>query len=82
MILPTSSPLPKEVEREPEAIKVKVQSTNLGSTAQLQPLVVQVLIPEPDVAPKPNPKPLILYPSKLNDQKLREKANNQMLKFL
>nr|GEU49692.1 reverse transcriptase domain-containing protein [Tanacetum cinerariifolium] len=32
-------------------------------------------------APKPNPKPLIPYPSRLNDQKLREKANNQMEKF-
>ncbi|GKB60388.1 reverse transcriptase domain-containing protein [Tanacetum coccineum] len=37
---------------------------------------------KPDVAPKPNPKPSIPYPSRLNDQKLREKANNQMLKFL
>ncbi|GJU03414.1 reverse transcriptase domain-containing protein [Tanacetum coccineum] len=37
---------------------------------------------EPEVAPKPKPKPLIPYPSRLNDQKLREKANNQMLKFL
>ncbi|GKB94203.1 hypothetical protein Tco_0980340 [Tanacetum coccineum] len=37
---------------------------------------------KPDVAPKPNLKPLIPYPSRLNDQKLREKANNQMLKFL
>ncbi|GJZ24422.1 reverse transcriptase domain-containing protein [Tanacetum coccineum] len=37
---------------------------------------------EPDVAPKPNPKPSIPYHSRLNDQKLREKANNQMLKFL
>ncbi|GKD82776.1 reverse transcriptase domain-containing protein, partial [Tanacetum coccineum] len=35
-----------------------------------------------EVAPKPNPKPSIPYPSRLNDQKLREKANNQMLKFL
>ncbi|GJR09827.1 hypothetical protein Tco_0792479 [Tanacetum coccineum] len=26
--------------------------------------------PEPDVAPKPNPKPSIPYPSRLNDQKL------------
>ncbi|GJW99879.1 reverse transcriptase domain-containing protein [Tanacetum coccineum] len=78
----TSSPLPKEVEREPEATKDKVQTTNLGSTAHVQPLVVQVPIPEPDVAPKPNPKPSIPYPSRLNDQKLREKANNQMLKFL
>nr|GEY88605.1 reverse transcriptase domain-containing protein [Tanacetum cinerariifolium] len=31
---------------------------------------------------KPNPKLSIPYPSRLNDQKLREKANNQMLKFL
>ncbi|GKA61471.1 reverse transcriptase domain-containing protein [Tanacetum coccineum] len=34
------------------------------------------------VAPKPNIKPSIPYPSRLNNQKLREKANNQMLKFL
>ncbi|GJT31939.1 reverse transcriptase domain-containing protein [Tanacetum coccineum] len=39
-------------------------------------------IPEPDVAPKPNPKLSIPYPSRLNNQKLREKANNQMLEFL
>ncbi|GJU71429.1 reverse transcriptase domain-containing protein [Tanacetum coccineum] len=81
-ILTTSSPLLKEVEREPEATKDKVQTTSLGSTAHVQPPVVQVPIPEPDVAPKPNPKPSIPYPSRLNDQKLREKANNQMLKFL
>ncbi|GKB41681.1 reverse transcriptase domain-containing protein [Tanacetum coccineum] len=58
-IPPTSSPLPKEVEREPEVTKDKL-----------------------DVALKPNPKPSIPYPSRLNDQKLREKANYQMLKFL
>ncbi|GKA73298.1 hypothetical protein Tco_0779514 [Tanacetum coccineum] len=63
----TSSPLPKEVEREPEATKDKVQTTNLGSTAHVQPLVVQIPIPEPDVAPKPNPKPSIPYPLRLND---------------
>ncbi|GJT92967.1 hypothetical protein Tco_1081812 [Tanacetum coccineum] len=81
-IPPTPSPLPKEVERETEATKDKVQTTSSESTAHVQPLVVQVLIPEPEVAPKPNPKPSIPYPSRLNDQKLREKANNQMLKFL
>ncbi|GKC30827.1 putative reverse transcriptase domain-containing protein [Tanacetum coccineum] len=37
---------------------------------------------KPEVAPKPKPKPSIPYPSRINDQKLREKANNQMLKFL
>ncbi|GJV11252.1 reverse transcriptase domain-containing protein [Tanacetum coccineum] len=40
---------------------------------------------EPVVAPvsasKPNPKPSIPYPSRLNDQKIREKANNQNEKF-
>ncbi|GJV80913.1 reverse transcriptase domain-containing protein [Tanacetum coccineum] len=81
-IPPTPSPLPKEVERETEATKDKVQNTSLGSTAHVQPLVVQDPIPKPEVAPKPKPKPSIPYPSRLNDQKLREKANNQMLKFL
>ncbi|GJY72606.1 hypothetical protein Tco_0476309 [Tanacetum coccineum] len=52
-IPPTSSPLPKEVEREPEATKDKVQTT---STAHVQLPVVQVPILEPDVAPNPNPK--------------------------
>ncbi|GJW36196.1 reverse transcriptase domain-containing protein [Tanacetum coccineum] len=80
-IPPPFSPLPKEVKREPEATKDKVQATSSGSAAHVQPSVVQVPIPELDVALKPNPKPLIPYPSRLNDQKLREKANNQMLKF-
>ncbi|GKE38910.1 reverse transcriptase domain-containing protein, partial [Tanacetum coccineum] len=81
-IPPTPSPLPKEVERETEATKDKVQNTSLGSTAHVQPSVVQNPIPEPEVAPKTNPKPSIPYPSRLNDQKLREKANNQMLNLL
>ncbi|GJW19173.1 reverse transcriptase domain-containing protein, partial [Tanacetum coccineum] len=82
MIPPTPSPPPKEVERETEVTKDNVQPTSLGSTAHVQPSVVQDPIPEPEVAPKPKPKPSIPYPSRLNDQKLREKANNQMLKFL
>ncbi|GJU97811.1 reverse transcriptase domain-containing protein [Tanacetum coccineum] len=53
-----------------------------GSFAHVQPPVVQDQIPEPEVASKPKPKPLIPYPSRLNDQNLREKDNNQMLKFL
>ncbi|GJZ07288.1 reverse transcriptase domain-containing protein [Tanacetum coccineum] len=81
-IPPTPSPLPKEVERETEATKDKVQNTSLGSTTHIQPSVVQDPILEPEVAPKPKPKPSIPYPLRLKDQKLREKANNQMLKFL
>ncbi|GJS07566.1 reverse transcriptase domain-containing protein [Tanacetum coccineum] len=81
-IPPTPSPLSKEVERESEATKDKVQTTRSKSTTHVQPPVVQIPIPEPEVALKPNPKPSIPYPSRLNNQKLREKANNQMLKFL
>ncbi|GJV27577.1 reverse transcriptase domain-containing protein [Tanacetum coccineum] len=77
-ILPTSSSLPKVVEREIEVTKDTVQP----STKNIQPPVVQVLIPETKVAPKSKPKPSIPYPSRLNDQKLREKNNDQMLKFL
>nr|GEV41210.1 reverse transcriptase domain-containing protein [Tanacetum cinerariifolium] len=51
-----------------------------GSTAHIQPLVVPIHISELDV-PKTQPKPNIPYPSRLNDQKLREKATNQMEKF-
>ncbi|GJX94292.1 hypothetical protein Tco_0348878 [Tanacetum coccineum] len=75
-IPPTSSSLSKEVECELEVTKDKVQPT-----AQVQPPVVQVPISEPEVAPKSNPKPSIPYPSRLNNQKLREKVDNQMEKF-
>ncbi|GKE27090.1 hypothetical protein Tco_1442474 [Tanacetum coccineum] len=81
-IPPIPSPLPKEVERETKATKDKVQNTSLGSTAHVQPPIVQDPILKPEVAPKPKPKPSIPYPSMLNDQKLHEKANNQMLKFI
>ncbi|GJY39195.1 hypothetical protein Tco_0425559, partial [Tanacetum coccineum] len=88
-ILPSPSSLPKVVERETEVTKDTVSPTNNGSTEDVQPPVVQVethvQIFEPVVAPvsapKPNPKPSIPYPSRLNDQKIREKANNQIEKF-
>ncbi|GJT93834.1 reverse transcriptase domain-containing protein [Tanacetum coccineum] len=77
------------VERETEVTKDTVPPTNNGSTKDVQPPVAQVQthVPnsEPVVAPisvaKPNPKPSIPYPSRLNDQKIREKANNQIEKF-
>ncbi|GKC13188.1 reverse transcriptase domain-containing protein, partial [Tanacetum coccineum] len=88
-IPPPPSSLPKVVERETEVTKDTVPPTNNGSTEDVQPPVVQVEthvpIFEPVVAPvsapKPNPKPSITYPSRLNDQKIREKANNQIEKF-
>ncbi|GKE81515.1 hypothetical protein Tco_1551515 [Tanacetum coccineum] len=67
----TSSSPPKVVERETEVKKDTVPPTNNGSTKDVQPPVVQVQpqvpIFEPVVAPKPNPKPSIPYPSRLND---------------
>nr|GEY00468.1 reverse transcriptase domain-containing protein [Tanacetum cinerariifolium] len=67
--------------------------TNYGSTKDVQPLVFQVetqvpnsepvveLVEAPVSALKPNLKPLIPNPSRLNDKKLREKANDQMEKI-
>ncbi|GKA23052.1 reverse transcriptase domain-containing protein [Tanacetum coccineum] len=86
---PPPSSLPKVVEHETEVTKDTVPPTNNGSTEDDQPPVVQVqtYVPnsEPVVAPvsapKPNPKPSIPYPSRLNDQKIRQKANNQIEKF-
>nr|GEW74535.1 DNA-directed DNA polymerase [Tanacetum cinerariifolium] len=76
----TNSPLDKVVERDTEEITEKEHSNCQGSTAQVQPSVVPISIPELDVL-RTQPKPTIPYPSRLNDQKLREKATNQMEKF-
>nr|GEW09410.1 DNA-directed DNA polymerase [Tanacetum cinerariifolium] len=78
--IPTNSPLEKVDEQNTEEILDEEHSNSSGSTAQVQPSVVPILIPEPDV-PRTQSKPIIPYPSRLNDQKLREKATNQMKKF-
>nr|GEW65094.1 reverse transcriptase domain-containing protein [Tanacetum cinerariifolium] len=78
--IPTNSPLEMVVERETKETTDKEKSNCQGSTAHIQPLVVPTSIPEPDVS-KTQPKPNIPYPSRLNDQKLRQKATNQMDKF-
>nr|GEV78108.1 reverse transcriptase domain-containing protein [Tanacetum cinerariifolium] len=78
--IPTNSPLEKVVKQDTEEITEKEHSNCQGSTAQVQPTVIPIFIREPDV-PRTQPKPTILYPSRLNDQKLREKATNQMEKF-
>nr|GFD11304.1 reverse transcriptase domain-containing protein [Tanacetum cinerariifolium] len=96
-IPPSTSFLPKVVENEPEATKDTVNPTNNGSTKDVQPLAVQsespvltsnpvtYLIYEPAIAPvsasNPNPKSSITYPSRRNDERNREKANNQIEKF-
>ncbi|GKF68807.1 hypothetical protein Tco_0198486, partial [Tanacetum coccineum] len=87
--IPTTSSSPKVVERETEVTKDTVPPTNNGSTKDVQPPIVQVQpqvpnfepVVAPVSAPKPNQKSSISYPSRLNDQKLREKADNQIEKF-
>nr|GEW45302.1 reverse transcriptase domain-containing protein [Tanacetum cinerariifolium] len=97
MIPTTPSSLPPVIKRETEATKDTVHPTNKGSTKDVQPLVVPTKFPilnsEPVVAPiiepvvahvsapKPNQNPLIPYPSRLHDQRLRDKANDQREKF-
>nr|GEY80429.1 reverse transcriptase domain-containing protein [Tanacetum cinerariifolium] len=78
--IPTESPLEKVDEQNAEEILDKEHSNSSGSTAQVQHPVVPISIPEPDVL-RTQSKPSIPYPSRLNDQKLREKATNQMEKF-
>ncbi|GJT32574.1 reverse transcriptase domain-containing protein [Tanacetum coccineum] len=85
----TSSSPPKVVERETEVTKDTVLPTNNGSTKDVQPSVVQdqpqVPNSEPVVAPvsapMPNLKSSIPYPSRRNDERRREKANDQIEKF-
>nr|GEX86493.1 reverse transcriptase domain-containing protein [Tanacetum cinerariifolium] len=76
--IPTKLSPKKVVERETKDITDKEQTNFQGSTAHIQPPVVP--IPKPDIS-KALPKPNISYPSRLNDQKLCEKATNKMEKF-
>ncbi|GKF01693.1 hypothetical protein Tco_0028616 [Tanacetum coccineum] len=83
----TSSP--KIVERRTKVINDTVFPINNGITKDVQPPVVplenQNPVSEPDVAlvsaPMPNPKPSIPYPSRRNDEKRRENANEQKENF-
>ncbi|GJR60176.1 reverse transcriptase domain-containing protein [Tanacetum coccineum] len=85
--IPTSSP--RVAERRIEVTKDTIFPTNNGLTEDVQPPVVPVEnqnpVSEPDVAPvsapMPNLKPSIPYPSRRNDEKRRENADEQKEKF-
>ncbi|GJX88741.1 reverse transcriptase domain-containing protein [Tanacetum coccineum] len=77
-IHPPFSPYPKVVEREPEVTKDPVQP----STGKVQPLDVPTQAPTFEPVNVPKPKPNLPYPSRLNNQKLRERDDHQMMKFL
>nr|GEU40359.1 reverse transcriptase domain-containing protein [Tanacetum cinerariifolium] len=80
---------PQVVENEPEVTKDIMNPTNNRNTKDVQPQAVQskspVSISEQAIVPvsalKPNPKASIPYPSRINDERNREKANNQIEKF-
>ncbi|GJS44841.1 putative reverse transcriptase domain-containing protein [Tanacetum coccineum] len=85
--IPTSSP--KVVERRTEVTKDTIFPTNNGITEDVQPPVFPVEnqnsvfepVDAPVRAPMPNPKLSIPYPSRRNDEKHRENANEQKEKF-
>nr|GEY91955.1 hypothetical protein [Tanacetum cinerariifolium] len=96
-IPPPPSFLPKVVENEPEVTKDTVTPPNNGSTEDVQPPIVLteslILNSEPVISPtiepvaspvsvpRPNQRSSIPYPSRLQDQKLSDKANDQREKF-
>ncbi|GJY30351.1 hypothetical protein Tco_0413846 [Tanacetum coccineum] len=83
------------VERETEETTDKEKSNFQGSIAHIPPSVTLISIPEPDVPktlpkttpiPEPDvlknlPKSNIPYPSRLNQEKSRDKASNQKEKI-
>ncbi|GJY15328.1 reverse transcriptase domain-containing protein [Tanacetum coccineum] len=83
----TSSP--KVMERETEVTKDTMPPANNGSTEDVQPPVVPVVHHESIFEPvnalvsasMPNQKASIPFPSRRNDERRREKANDQIEKF-
>ncbi|GJV98735.1 hypothetical protein Tco_1553987 [Tanacetum coccineum] len=83
------------LKQETEETTDKEQSIFQGSTAQIPPSVTPIPTPKPDVpktlpnttpipesdVPKSLPKPHIPYPSRLNQEKSRDKALNQKEKI-
>nr|GEX67096.1 reverse transcriptase [Tanacetum cinerariifolium] len=89
----SSGTLPSNTIANPKS-DLKAITTRSGNTEDVQPQAVQsespVLISNPVTfeptialvsASKPNPKASIPYPSRRNDEKNHEKANNQIEKF-
>ncbi|GKF28521.1 reverse transcriptase domain-containing protein [Tanacetum coccineum] len=84
-----SSSSPKVINRDTEVTKDTMLPTNNGSTEDIQPPVIQVQsqnptsepVVDPVSAPMPNQRTSIPFPSRRNDERRREKANDQIEKF-
>nr|GEZ66457.1 DNA-directed DNA polymerase [Tanacetum cinerariifolium] len=83
-------PTPSKVAKQgTEVTKDQVQTSNSQSTTPVQPTVTQseseTSVSEPVVtpvsAPMPNLKPLIPYPSRRDNERFRDQANEQIKKF-
>nr|GEW82377.1 reverse transcriptase domain-containing protein [Tanacetum cinerariifolium] len=57
-----------------------IPTTSSSLVVEFNSLTIE-LVASPVSAPKPNQRPSIPYPSRLQDQKLRDKANDQQEKF-
>ncbi|GJU88543.1 reverse transcriptase domain-containing protein [Tanacetum coccineum] len=85
--IPSSSS--KVMNRDTEVTKDTMLPTNNGSTEDVQPSVIQVQsqnptsepVVDPVSAPRPNQQTSIPFPSRRNDERRREKANDQIEKF-
>ncbi|GJW01275.1 reverse transcriptase domain-containing protein [Tanacetum coccineum] len=77
------------MNRDTEVTKDTMLPTNNGSTEDVQPPVIQVQpqnptsepVVDPVSAPRPNQQTSIPFPSRRNDERRREKANDQIEKF-
>nr|GEU76215.1 reverse transcriptase domain-containing protein [Tanacetum cinerariifolium] len=86
---PTNSTSSKVMKQGTEVTKDQVQNSSSPSTAPVQPPVSQyetpILISEPVVAPfsapMPNMKSSIPYPSRRDNERRRDQANEQIEKF-
>nr|GFB66576.1 reverse transcriptase domain-containing protein [Tanacetum cinerariifolium] len=86
---PTTHIPSKVAKQGTEVTKDKVQTSTSQSTAPVQPTVTQsepeTLVSEPGVAPvsapMPNLKPSIPYPSRRDNERRRDHANEQIEKF-
>ncbi|GJR00616.1 reverse transcriptase domain-containing protein [Tanacetum coccineum] len=87
--IPITSSSPKVMERDTEVTKDMMHPTNNGSTKDVPPPVVPIVnqesISEPAnalvSASRPNQKASIPFPSRRNDERRHEKANDQIEKF-
>ncbi|GJX60952.1 hypothetical protein Tco_0292342, partial [Tanacetum coccineum] len=70
---------PKTVNHDTEVTKDTMPPANNGSTEDVQPPVVQIKSRSP--VDTPIPKVSITFPSRRNDERSKEKANEQIEKF-